>query len=78
MLQEAARGDAEAAKQRLLACEQAVSLDISQDAQHLALLLIKAGAVPETEPEDALHLALATLAGVDYIVTWNFAHMVGR
>ena len=35
------------------------------------------GAVPQTEPEDALHLALATLAQVDYIVTWNFKHMVG-
>jgi predicted nucleic acid-binding protein len=77
VLQEAARGDAQAAKLRLLACAQADVLDISQDAQDLARLLIKAGAVPETEPEDALHLALATLAGVDYIVTWNFAHMVG-
>jgi hypothetical protein len=55
----------------------AAVLDISQDEQYLARLLIKAGAVPDTEPEDALHLALATLAGVDYIVTWNFAHMVG-
>jgi predicted nucleic acid-binding protein len=77
VLQEAARGDVQAAKLRLLACAQADVLDISQDAQDLARLLIKAGAVPETEPEDALHLALATLAGVDYIVTWNFAHMVG-
>lgn len=40
-------------------------------------MLINANAVPTTEPEDALHLAIATLARVDYIVTWNFAHMVG-
>lgn len=33
--------------------------------------------MPQSEPEDALHLALATLAEVDYIVTWNFKHMVG-
>jgi hypothetical protein len=56
VFQEAARGDADAATQRLLACEQTDILEITKD---------------------ALHLALATLAGVDYIVTWNFAHMVG-
>jgi predicted nucleic acid-binding protein len=77
VLQEAARGDVEAAKLRLAACSQAEVLEISQDAQDLARLLIHACAVPDTEPEDALHLALATLAGVDYILTWNFAHMVG-
>ena len=77
VLQEAARGDPQAALLRLQACEQADSLQISLDAQNLGQRLIDAGAVPQTEPEDALHLALATLAQVDYIVTWNFAHMVG-
>lgn len=77
VLQEAARGDAQAAMLRLQACEQADSLQISLAAEELAKRLIGAGAVPQTEPEDALHLALATLAEVDYIVTWNFAHMVG-
>jgi hypothetical protein len=77
VLQEAARGDKQAASLRLLACEQASVLQVTQEAQNLGLLLVQAGAVPITEPEDALHLALATLARVDYIVTWNFAHMVG-
>ncbi len=77
VLQEAARGDTKAAMLRLQACEQADILPIDADAQDLAKRLMSAGAVPATEPEDALHIALATLAQVDYIVTWNFAHMVG-
>jgi predicted nucleic acid-binding protein len=77
VLQEAARGDPQAALLRLQACAQADSLQISIDAQNLGQRLMDVGAVPETEPEDALHLALATLAQVDYIVTWNFKHMVG-
>jgi predicted nucleic acid-binding protein len=77
VLQEAAQGDKDAALRRLLACEEASILAISQDAEDFARRLIDIGAVPNTEPEDALHLALATLAQVDYIVSWNFAHMVG-
>jgi hypothetical protein len=32
--------------------------------------------VPATEPEDAAHIALATLHEMDYLATWNFAHFV--
>jgi hypothetical protein len=77
VLQEATRGDAQAAGLRLVACAQAEVLPITSPAQDFGQRLIDAGAVPASEPEDALHLALATLAQVDFIVTWNFAHMVG-
>ena len=77
VLQEAALGDPQAALLRLQACEEADSLQISLEAQNLGQRLMDVGAVPQTEPQDALHLALATLAQVDYIVTWNFKHMVG-
>jgi hypothetical protein len=33
-------------------------------------------AIPADEEEDAVHIALATLSGVEFIATWNFAHMV--
>jgi predicted nucleic acid-binding protein len=36
-----------------------------------------AGAIPVTEPEDALHIAIATISQAHYLVTWNFAHLVG-
>ena len=39
--------------------------------------LTRIQAVPDTEPEDAAHIAIATLAQMKYIVSWNFSHMVG-
>jgi hypothetical protein len=39
-------------------------------------LKIDPGAVPDTEPEDALHIAVATMHAVGYMDSWNFAHMV--
>lgn len=45
------------------------------DVKVLAKLLIKAKAVPRESQEDALHIAVATINGLDCIVTWNFAHI---
>lgn len=42
----------------------------------LADKLMAVKAIPNTEPEDAAHIAIATLAQVKYIVSWNFAHIV--
>ena len=33
-------------------------------------------AVPESEPRDAAHIALAAVHGMDYLVTWNFKHIL--
>ncbi|WP_200252741.1 hypothetical protein [Lamprobacter modestohalophilus] len=39
--------------------------------------MITAKLIPATEQEDALHIALATVAKVDFVATWNFSHLVG-
>jgi len=31
--------------------------------------------MPAEYPEDALHVAVAAIAGMDFIVTWNFSHI---
>ena len=38
--------------------------------------LIAGHAVPHSYPEDALHIALAVVNGIQYLVTWNFRHLV--
>lgn len=76
VLQEAALGDEATACPRLVACAQADCMPITQDAQDFARQLISAGALPATEPADAVHLAVATLARLDYLVSWNFAGLV--
>lgn len=77
VLDEASQGDPYAAAARVQACKALPELEITDGVKAFAQLLITTGAVPPTEPEDALHIALATLHTVDYIASWNFAHMVG-
>jgi predicted nucleic acid-binding protein len=77
VIEEVSKGDATAARQRLEVCRPLESLEVSASAYELARTLIARGAIPATEPEDALHIAIASLAGVDYIASWTFAHIVG-
>ena len=51
-------------------------VDVSDEAHDLALSYIRHGALPPTMENDALHIAFATLARVDVLVSWNFKHVV--
>jgi len=77
VLLEVAAGDPEAAIRRLDICRPLQRLSIDVACEKLAQSLIAERAIPDTEQEDALHLALATLSRSDFIATWNFAHLVG-
>ena len=45
------------------------------EAERLAQSLIDGRGIPAEYPEDALHIAVAAIAGMDFIVTWNFSHI---
>ena len=77
VLDEASQGDPQAAAARVQVCRGLPELEINTEVKAFVQLPANTGAVPTTEPEDALHIALATLHAVDYIASWNFAHMVG-
>jgi predicted nucleic acid-binding protein len=72
---EAGSGDEEAVADRLEAIEGLPVLAIIKPAEVFARALIDSGIVPPSQPEDALHIALAVLNGVEYLVTWNFKHI---
>jgi predicted nucleic acid-binding protein len=76
VLSECNEGDKDAAKERLGMLEGIDVLLTKNSANALAKDLIAARAVPATEPRDALHIALAALNGIDYLVTWNFKHIM--
>jgi predicted nucleic acid-binding protein len=42
---------------------------------HCAAALKQAGIVPASHPADALHLAFAVVHRIDYLLTWNHAHL---
>jgi len=73
--EEALAGDAEAAAQRSELVAGLPILQITDAAQALAKQLLDNGLVPATSTEDALHIALATVHGMDFLLTWNFRHI---
>jgi len=73
---EIALGDANAAKRRMAVFDELSVQPIHKGIGEFGKRLMAEGLVPRSEPEDALHIAQATLTGVNYIATWNFAHLV--
>jgi predicted nucleic acid-binding protein len=77
VIDEVSKGNHEAAQRRLKVIDGLPIFDISQEAMELAAKLIRDGAVPKTEPEDATHIAPAVTLKARFLVTWNFSHFVG-
>jgi len=75
VIQEAEQGNQNAARERLEAISSLPVLSISELTEELASILIKEEAIPPGVPEDALHIAVAAVNGMDYLLTWNFAHI---
>lgn len=73
---ECSAGNAEAANERMEIVNSLAFLRISPLVDELAADLIAKHAVPPTEPRDALHIALAAVHGIEYLVSWNFKHIV--
>ena len=73
--EEAERGDPQQAKLRIEALKPFRMLDTDEEAQALAEKIIAGKGIPEEYPEDALHIAVAAVNGVDVLITWNFAHL---
>ncbi|NQU39523.1 MAG: type II toxin-antitoxin system VapC family toxin [Lentisphaerae bacterium] len=72
---EAEDGDPSAAQTRLLAIEGIPALDVTDAAKTLAGQMVDGGPIPKEYPEDALHVAVCALNGIDYLVTWNCTHL---
>jgi len=50
--------------------------DITEDMEKLAEKYLEQNIVSENFYNDALHIAVATVIGVDVLVSWNFKHIV--
>jgi predicted nucleic acid-binding protein len=75
VVEEAERGDAVLAAKRLAAIGDFPVIENSSKAEALAGEIIKGRGIPKEYPEDALHIALAAMAGMNFVVTWNFSHI---
>jgi len=75
VVQEAGAGDPIAAQQRLQVLEEIPLLELNEEALTFAEYLVQEGPIPPNAVEDALHIAVAALNGMDYLLTWNFKHL---
>jgi len=75
VMYEARCGDANAVSRRLEALTGLSELAITQEVESLAGILIAEHVLPEQSKDDALHISIASVYRVDYLLTWNCKHI---
>jgi predicted nucleic acid-binding protein len=75
VLEESRMGDPLAVEARMLATSAVPEIAITPDVALIADGLLSQASLPAKARLDALHIAAATLGGMDYLLTWNCTHI---
>jgi hypothetical protein len=75
VVEEAGGGDANEAARRLDALKGIPVLEVTREARDFAKKLIKQVPLPAKAAVDGLHIALAVVHAMDYLLTWNCSHI---
>ena len=75
VLDEAGAGDVDMAARRLALLSDFPVLDATPEALELARALVERGAIPARKATDAAHIAIATIHHMQFLMTWNCAHL---
>lgn len=75
VVDECSAGDISAATERLALIGNIPILAVSSDANELADEQMLHHGIPASEPRDALHIAIAAVNGIQFLVTLNFTHI---
>ena len=75
VLDEVARGDTEIARKRLEILSDFPLLEVNEAVQDLATQFLTKSNLPSKAADDAIHIAIATIYGLDYLLTWNCKHI---
>lgn len=75
VLDEAAAGDAEAARDRLAAVKELPLLDLTEEVVDLAEALKTSLGLPQKAVTDAAHIAIAAVHRMQFLLTWNCTHI---
>ena len=75
VIDECSDGDARAAQERLVYLEGIPLLQLSEDVNALAESLVVGVPLPQKAEIDALHIAVAAVNGIQYLLTWNCKHI---
>lgn len=75
VLDEVARGDAEIAVKRLDILKDFPLLEVNESVENLAVEFLAKSNLPPKAADDSIHIAVATVYGLDYLLTWNCKHI---
>ena len=75
VIHEASNGDEEEAAKRLDAVQNIQLLELRVEALNLSEVYLRNKVLPEKAADDALHIEVTTIYGIDYLLTWNCKHM---
>ena len=75
VIEEIGSGDLVAAKRRLSVIEKIPVLEATENSITLSKALIAEKAIPRSSAEDALHISIAAVQGIDFLRTWSFKHI---
>ena len=75
VIDEASQGDSEAVQRRIEILKDIYLLEVTNDIIKLSENLINHNCLPQKAVQDALHIAIASIHNVDYLLTWNCKHI---
>ena len=75
VLDEAAEGDKAAAAARLAEIRGLPILEVNGEVERVARAVLKSGMIPIKASNDALHLAVAAVHRMRFLLTWNCRHL---
>jgi len=75
VLDELAGGKPERAAERLALVREFALLDVDEAVEDAVRFYVENLAMPSRNLRDAFHLALASVHEVEYLLTWNYAHL---
>lgn len=75
VVKETSQGDSVIASQRLEIIRNFALLDLNQSVLDLAEQFLRRSTLPAKANVDAIHIAAATVHGMDYLLTWNCKHI---
>lgn len=75
VLAEIGAGDKQAAAKRLMQVKAFSVLEIREEDEQVAKRYLREIPLPSLAIRDAVHMAVASANGMDYLVTWNCKHI---
>lgn len=72
---EVGRGEPAMAADRLALIREVAILDVTEEAGALARRLLASQIIPAKAASDEVHIAVASVQAMDFLVTWNFKHI---